>query len=152
MIDKTPVPATEEEEAFQGPPEPVAPWNWSNIPDYGPLKHYQHALAFMVIGVAMTLVYEFSTYFDQIPRELAYPLIWVFIFLRMLGKLGPATLSEEEELAQKEEEEARAFKETLKKLEVESDDEEDEGNKADQGKHAKLAEKAKAKSIAKKTQ
>ncbi|RHY98027.1 hypothetical protein DYB37_006533 [Aphanomyces astaci] len=120
-----------EEAEFQVPPEPVAPWNWSNIPDYGPLKQYQHAAAFFIIGLTLTGVYEFTTYFDQIPRELAYPLIWVFIFLRMLGKLGPSEMSPEEELAHKEREDARQFKATLHRIATEKDDDdEDDGEGA----------------------
>ncbi|RHY32849.1 hypothetical protein DYB32_002152, partial [Aphanomyces invadans] len=65
-------------------------------------------------------------YFDQIPRELAYPLIWVFIFLRMLGKLGPSKLSPEEELAQKEREEARHFKATLNRIANDKEDEDED--------------------------
>ncbi|CAK4678216.1 unnamed protein product [Aphanomyces euteiches] len=74
----------------------------------------------------MTAIYEYTTYFSLISRDLAYPLIWVFIFLRMLGKLGPAELTPEEELEQKEKEEAARFKATLQQIADEVDDDDDE--------------------------
>ncbi|OQR90135.1 hypothetical protein THRCLA_22584 [Thraustotheca clavata] len=116
------------EETF-GPPEPVAPWNWDNIPDYGPLKHYQHVVSFLLIGVGMTLVYEYTTYFDQISREIAYPLIWVAIFFRLLAHLSPRELSEEEELLMKEKAEALEFKKKLQQIARDGDDDEQENAK-----------------------
>ncbi|KAH9104887.1 hypothetical protein AeMF1_019168 [Aphanomyces euteiches] len=124
--------ATKANQEMDGPPEPVAPWNWSSIPDYGPLKHYQHAAAFFIIGLSMTAIYEYTTYFSLISRDLAYPLIWVFIFLRMLGKLGPAELTPEEELEQKEKEEAARFKATLQQIADEVDDDDDEEGEDEQ--------------------
>ncbi|OQR93198.1 hypothetical protein ACHHYP_02807 [Achlya hypogyna] len=116
----------QDEVETMAPPEPVAPWNWENIPDYGPLKQHQHVAAFILIGVGMTAVYEYTTYFDQISREIAYPLIWIAIFFRLLANLAPRELSEEEELAAREKAEAIAFKKSLDALAEEDDSDDDD--------------------------
>ncbi|KDO27011.1 hypothetical protein SPRG_07723 [Saprolegnia parasitica CBS 223.65] len=127
-----------EVESF-GPPEPVAPWNWSSIPDYGPVQQFQHVAAFLLIGVSMTLVYEYTTYFDQVSREFAYPLIWLAIFFRLLAHLSPRELSEEDEIAAREKAEQIAFKKRLAALASEDDENDDETapTTADDALHAK---------------
>ncbi|GLE04322.1 hypothetical protein PINS_up013237 [Pythium insidiosum] len=91
--------------------EPVAPWNRSNIPDYGPLGDKTHVVIFVAIGLLATAAYEYTDYFDQIGRVVAYPAIWFPLWFRLLARVSPQPT--EEELEQRERED---FKEELARI------------------------------------
>lgn len=54
------------EEEYRKQFEPVAPWKRKNIPDHGPLQDQQHVLIFVAVGVAATLLYEFTEYVHRV--------------------------------------------------------------------------------------
>ncbi|DBA01603.1 TPA: hypothetical protein N0F65_011359 [Lagenidium giganteum] len=109
------------EEEYRQQFEPVAPWKWSSIPDYGPLKDHHHLLSFAVVGIAATLGYEYSGYFDQIERWVAYFAIWFPLWFRLLGRVAPVVT--EEELEQKERED---FHRELERIQKEAEQEKED--------------------------
>ncbi|CEG38667.1 uncharacterized protein PHALS_08727 [Plasmopara halstedii] len=84
-----------EEAAYRKEFDPVAPWNRDNIPDFGPLQDRHHVLIFGIVGVACTIFYEATNYFDQIHRWVAYMAIWFPLWFRLLGRVSPALTDEE---------------------------------------------------------
>ena len=81
----------------------VAPWHRENIPDYGPMSPLAFISTGCSIGLVSTIFYEYSglvfirlnrflldhlRYFTLIDRGLAYPAIWIPLFLWILSTLS----------------------------------------------------------------
>ncbi|CAH0475640.1 unnamed protein product [Peronospora belbahrii] len=84
-----------EEAAYRKEFEPVPPWKRENIPDYGPLQDHHHVVFFFIVGIACTILYESTDYFNEIHRWLAYIAIWFPMWFRLLGRVSPALTDEE---------------------------------------------------------
>lgn len=72
-----------------GPPPVIAPWDRPNIPDYGELSSTGQAITVLVIGTAFSLLYEYTGYFDQVDRYLAYFAIWFPLLLSFVANSSP---------------------------------------------------------------
>ncbi|TMW69575.1 hypothetical protein Poli38472_001731 [Pythium oligandrum] len=112
------------EEEYRKKFEPVAPWNREGIPDYGPLRDRSYLVVFFVIGVLATLGYEYTDYFDQIDRWIAYLAIWFPLWFRLLGRVSPQLT--EEDLDRQEQEDFRKELARIQKEAEELDEDVDE--------------------------
>ncbi|KAE9025739.1 hypothetical protein PR003_g11610 [Phytophthora rubi] len=100
-----------QEEEYRKQFEPVAPWKRDNIPDYGPLQDKHHVLIFGLVGVACTVFYEATDYFDQIHRWVAYLAIWFPLWFCLLSRVSPALTDEEMDVRER-----RAFEQELQRI------------------------------------
>ncbi|CAI5742188.1 unnamed protein product [Hyaloperonospora brassicae] len=105
-----------QEAAYRKEFEPVAPWKRDNIPDYGPLQEHHHVLIFGVVGTACTIFYEFTDYFSEIHRLVAYVAIWAPLWFRLLGRVSPAPTDEELDARER-----REFERNLQRIADEKD-------------------------------
>ncbi|KAG6580242.1 uncharacterized protein IUM83_19317 [Phytophthora cinnamomi] len=109
-----------QEEEYRKQFEPVAPWKRDNIPDYGPLQDKHHVLIFGVVGVACTVLYEATDYFDQIHRWVAYLAIWFPLWFRLLSRVSPALTDEEMDARER-----RTFEQELQRIADEKEEVDD---------------------------